>query len=124
MNEEKPTSEEYLREVRKQSPEIEVLRRVEIKRQASAAWRNSKSGRILGSIYSIVSVISIFIYWKSFGINILLSIFLGIVTWAVMVSILDRLAIKMSGIERKMFKLSEKEMENYLEKMKGAGMIK
>ena len=92
-------------------PEAKMLREHELKRTAHKILDKSTLGKVSSIIYMIIALCSIFVYWKFFDINIFLSIVFGIITWLVITYILDKILIKLSGIEQVLTKMNNEEIE-------------
>lgn len=95
----------------KKFPEAKMLREMELKRTTRELFNKSSVGKATTIIYFIVAIVSIFVYWKFFEVNILLSILLGIITWFVVTYIFDKILIKLSGVEKIVIKLNDEEIE-------------
>jgi len=95
----------------KKFPEAKMLREMELKRTTRELFNKSPVGRATTIIYFIVAIVSIFVYWKFFEVNILLSILFGIITWFVVTYIFDKILIKLSGVEKIVRKLNDEEIE-------------
>jgi len=95
----------------KQFPEAKMLREMELRRTTRELFNKSTVGRATSVIYLVVALISIFVYWKFFEINIFLSIILGIITWFVATYIFDKILIKISGVEKIVRKINDEEIE-------------
>ncbi len=83
----------------KKFPGAKTLREIELKRTSREIFNKSTIGKVMSVIYLIIALISIFVYWKFFGINFFLSILFGITTWFIITYIFDRILIKLLGIE-------------------------
>lgn len=108
-------------------PEAKIFREHELDRTAHNLFNKSAVGKASPVIYMIIALCSIFVYWKSFEINIFLSIILGIITWFIAIYVLDKILIKILGIERMVRKINDEEIEasgKNLEKMTGISMDK
>ena len=55
----------------KKFPEAKKLREVELKRTSRELFNKSSIGKTTTIIYFFVALISIFVYWRFFGVNIL-----------------------------------------------------
>lgn len=95
----------------KKFPEAKMLREIELKRTARELFNKSAVGKATSVIYLIIALISIFAYWQFFDINIFLSIIFGIITWFVVTYILDKIFIKLSGVEKILTKMNNDEIE-------------
>ena len=94
----------------KKFPGAKMLREYELRKTARELFNKSAIGRATSVIYLVVALISIFIYWKFFDINIFLSIIFGIITWFVVTYIFDKALIKLSGVEKIVKKLNDEEI--------------
>lgn len=111
----------------KKFPEAKMLREMELKRTSRELFNKSSIGKATTIIYFIVALVSIFVYWKFFEINILLSILFGIITWFVITYIFDKILIKLSGVEKIVRKINDEEIEKSgkdLEEKTGISMDK
>ena len=121
------TSESMKEKFDKAFPEAKMLREYELDRTAHNLFNKSAVGKASPVIYMIIALCSIFVYWKSFEINIFLSIILGIITWFIAIYVLDKILIKILGIERMVRKINDEEIEasgKNLEETTGISMDK
>ena len=95
----------------KKFPEAKILREIELKRTSRELFNKSAVGKAMSIIYLVIALISTFVCWKFFGVNIFLSIIFGIITWFVVTYIFDRILIKLSGVEKMIKKLNDEEIE-------------
>lgn len=95
----------------KKFPEAKMLREMELKRTTRELFNKSSIGKATTIIYFVVAVGSIFVYWKFLEVNIFLSILYGIITWFAITYILDKILIKLSGVEKMVKKLNDEEIE-------------
>ncbi len=95
----------------KKFPEAKMLREMELKRTTRELFNKSSIGKATTIIYFLVAIVSIFVYWKFFEINIFLSILFGVITWFVVTYIFDKILIKLSGVEAMVKKLNDEEIE-------------
>ena len=124
---ENKTSESVKEKFDKAFPEAKMLREHELKRTAHNLLNKSAIGKASSVIYLIIALCSIFVYWKSFEINIFLSIILGIITWFITTYIFDKILIKILGIERMVRKINDEDIEasgKKLEETTGISMDK
>lgn len=96
----------------KKFPEAKMLREMELKRTTRELFNKSSVGKTTTIIYFIVAIVSIFVYWKFFEVNIFLSILYGVITWFVITYIFDKILIKLSGVEAIVKKLNDEEIES------------
>ncbi len=111
----------------KKFPEAKMLREMELRRTTRELFNKSAVGKATPVIYLIIALVSIFVYWKFFEVNIFLSILFGIITWFVITYIFDKILIKLSGIEKVIRKMNDKEIEKSakdLEEKTGISMDK
>lgn len=111
----------------KKFPEAKMLRDYELRKTARNLFNKSAIGRATSVVYLIVALISIFVYWKFFDVNIFLSIIFGIITWFVITYIFDKILTKISGVEKIVRKINDEEVEaagKDLEKKAGISMDK
>ncbi len=95
----------------KKFPEAKILREMELKRTTRGLFNKSAVGKETPVIYLIIALVSIFVYWKFFEVNIFLSIPFGIVTWFIITYIFDKIIIKLSGVEKIVRKINDDEIE-------------
>jgi len=95
----------------KKFPEAKMLREMELKRTTRELFNKSPVGKATTIIYFIVAIVSIFVYWRFFEVNIFLSLICGIITWFVITYIFDKVLIKISGVETMVKKLNDEEIE-------------
>jgi hypothetical protein len=119
-----PSKEEFLKDIENKFPMMEKVREHELKKTAHKIFNQSTIGKISSVIYLIIAIASIFLYWKTFKLNVLFSILLGIVTWFVVTYIFDRILIKLSGIEKILTQVNKEETQASLEELKKAGVLK
>jgi len=111
----------------KKFPEAKMLREMELRRTSRELFNKSAVGKATSIIYLLIALVSIFVYWKFFEVNIFLSILLGIITWFVVTYIFDKTLIKLSGVEKIVRKINDEEIETSgknLEKKTGIPMDK
>lgn len=96
----------------KKFPEAKMLREMELKRTTRELFNKSPVGKATTIIYFIVAIVSIFVYWRFFEVNIFLSLIYGIITWFVITYIFDKVLIKTSGVETMVKKLNDEEIED------------
>ena len=96
----------------KKFPEAKMLREMELKRTTRELFNKSSIGKATTIIYFAVAILSIFVYWKFFEVNIFLSILYGVITWFVITYIFDKILIKLSGAESIVKKLNDEEIES------------
>ena len=121
------TSESMKEKFDKAFPEAKMLREHELKRTTHNLLNKSSVGKVSSVIYMIIALCSIFVYWKSFEINIFLSIIFGIITWFIATYIFDKILIKIFGIEQMVRKINDEEIEasgKKLEETTGISMDK
>jgi hypothetical protein len=104
----------------KSYPEAKMLREYELKRTARNLFYKSTFGKASSVIYLIIALCSSFVYCKYFNINIFLSIIFGIITWFVIVYILDKILIKFSGVEQILTKMNDEGIESSGKKLEVA----
>jgi len=92
-------------------PEAKMLREMELRRTTRELFNKSSVGKVTTIIYFVIAIISIFVYWKFFEINIFLSFVYGVITWFVVTYIFDKILIKLSGVERMVNKFNDEEIE-------------
>ncbi len=95
----------------KKFPEAKMLREMELRRTTRELFNKSAVGKATSVIYLIIALVSIFVYWKFFEVNIFLSILFGIITWFVITYIFDKILIKLSGVEKVIRKMNDEEIE-------------
>ena len=95
----------------KKFPEAKMLREMELKRTSRNLYNQSSFGKATSVIYLIVALVSIFVYWKFFELNIFLSIFYGLITWFVITYIFDKVLIKILGVEKAVREANDEEIE-------------
>lgn len=95
----------------KKFPEAKMLREMELKRTTRELFNKSSVGKATTIIYFIVAIVSFFVYWKFFEVNIFLSILYGAITWFVITYIFDKILIKLSGVETMVRKSNDEEIE-------------
>ena len=111
----------------KKFPEAKMLREMKLRRTSRELFNKSAVGKATSIIYLLIALVSIFVYWKFFEVNIFLSILLGIITWFVVTYIFDKTLIKLSGVEKIVRKINDEEIETSgknLEKKTGIPMDK
>ena len=111
----------------KKFPEAKMLREMELRRTSRELFNKSAVGKATSIIYLLIALVSIFVYWKFFEVNIFLSILLGIITWFVVTYIFDKTLIRLSGVEKIVRKINDEEIETSgknLEKKTGIPMDK
>lgn len=84
---------------------------MELRRTTRELFNKSAVGKATSVIYLIIALVSIFVYWKFFEVNIFLSILFGIITWFVITYIFDKILIKLSGVEKVIRKMNDEEIE-------------
>lgn len=124
LKEASSTNEEFRKNLESEFPMMVELRNHELKKMAHEIFNQSKIGKIVPVIYFIVSIGSIFFYRSFFNFGIILSIFLGIVTWFVILSTMDKLLIKISGIEKHVKQTNDREIESSLNNLRKTGVVK
>lgn len=82
--------------------ELENLRVSALERQSLEVLKNSRWGRIYAVIYFLIGVGSIFLYAIIFNLNVVLSIFFGILTWFIVAFIIDKILIKTQRIDKQL----------------------
>lgn len=92
-------------------PEVKMIRNHELRKISRDIFFDSAFGKIASVIFLIISIISIFVYWKYFEINFLFSIIFGIITWIIGTYILSKILIKVLGISRMVRKINDEEIE-------------
>jgi uncharacterized membrane protein len=92
-------------------PEAKMLREMELKRTSRNLYNQSSFGKATSVIYLIVAIVSIFVYWRFFEVNIFLSILYGLITWFVVTYIFDKIFIKLFGVEKAVRKANDEEIE-------------
>ncbi len=95
----------------KKFPEAKMLREIELKRASRNLYNQSSFGKASIVIYLVVALVSIFIYWKFFEVNIFLSILYGLITWFGVTYIFDKIFIKLFGVEKAVRKANDEEIE-------------
>lgn len=95
----------------KKFPEAKVVREIELRRTIRELFNKSAVGKAMSIIYLIIALVSVFVYWKFFEVNILLSILYGIITWFVVTYIFDKILIKLSGVEKIVRKMNDEQIE-------------
>lgn len=81
---------------------MEKLRILGLERQTLELLKNTRWGRIYAIIYFFIGVGSIFLYAMIFKLNVILSIFLGLLTWFVVAFIIDKILIKTKRIDKQL----------------------
>jgi len=87
--------------------DIEKLKIRAFERQSLELLKTTKWGRIYSIIYLFLGVASIFLYIFIFNISILLSVFLGIITWFFISFIIDTILIKSMRIDKQLEWMTE-----------------
>lgn len=123
MVKESPTKEEFLKDIHKEFPMLEGVREWELNKIKFKLLDQSSIGKAFTYVYLFIAIISMFIYWKVFNFNIILSLFLAVITWFI-VRYFDIVLVKISGIDHMVDEASKKDIDESLEKLKGHGMIK
>lgn len=95
----------------KKFPEAKMLREMELKRTSRNLYNQSSIGKTTSVIYLIIALVSIFVYWNFFEVNIFLSILYGLITWFVITYIFDKILIKLLGVEEAVKKINDEEIE-------------
>lgn len=98
---------------------MKMAREMELKRTAYKLYNESPIGRATTIIYFIAAIISIFIFWEYFGINIFLSILYGIITWFAITYVFDKILIKLLGVEKRLRKMNDEAIETSGRKLEG-----
>ena len=111
MSIETTTMESMKEKFDKKYPEAKMLREMELRRTSRDLLNKSSVGKATSLVYFMIAVGSVFVYLKYFEVNILLSIFYGIVTWFTVTYIFDKILIKLSGIEGMVKKFNDEEIE-------------
>ncbi|OGC47695.1 hypothetical protein A2886_02880 [candidate division WWE3 bacterium RIFCSPHIGHO2_01_FULL_42_13] len=111
MSIETTTMESMKEKFDKKYPEAKMLREMELRRTSRDLFNKSSVGKATSLVYFMIAVGSVFVYLKYFEVNILLSIFYGIVTWFTVTYIFDKILIKLSGIEGMVKKFNDEEIE-------------
>jgi len=112
----------------KKFPEAKMLREMELRRASRELFNKSPVGKAAPVIYLIIALISIFVYWKFFELNIFLLILFGIITWFIATYLFDKILIKLSGVEKSVRKVNDEEIKTAGRKLeetlkeKGASM--
>jgi len=106
----------------KKFPEAKMLREMELKRASRELFNKSTVGKTTSIIYLTIALLSIFVYWKFFEVNIFLSVFLGILTWFVFTHIFDKIFIKLLGVEKAVRKINDEEIEIASKKLEKRGV--
>ena len=104
-------TESFKEKFDKKFPEAKMLRQYELRKTTRELFNKSAVGKASSIIYLIIALCSIFVYWNFFDINIFLSIVFGIITWFVVTYILDKVLIKLSGVEKILAKMNDEEIE-------------
>lgn len=78
----------------------EKLRKMALERITYRMFKESRIGRNIVVVYLLIGVGSIFLYWRVFGLHIILSVFLGIITWFVVTIVVDISFRKIFRIDR------------------------
>jgi len=81
---------------------MEELRRIGLERQTLELLKNTRWGRIYAIIYFLIGLGSIFLYAMIFKLNVIISIFLGILTWFVVAFIVDKILIKTQRVDKQL----------------------
>jgi len=81
---------------------MESLRVSALERQSLEVLKNSRWGRLYAVIYFLIGVGSIFLYAIIFNLNVVLSIFLGILTWFILAFIVDKILIKTQRVDKQL----------------------
>lgn len=124
MNKDKPTEKEFFDNLHKQFPQLEMVRKHELKRQANLILQKSTIGKIASIAYFILAVVSIVIYWKLANISFIVSLFLGVITWFVLTYIFDKLIIKLSGLDKAIQEASDKDIQDSKDALRNSGIFK
>lgn len=95
----------------KKFPEAKMLREMELKRTSRNLYNQSSFGKATSVIYLIIALVSIFVYWTFFEVNIFLSILYGLITWFAITYIFDKIFIKLFGVENAVRKANDEEIE-------------
>ena len=81
---------------------MEKLRISVLERQTLELLKTTRWGRIYAVIYILVGIASIFLYAIIFELNIIFSIFLGILTWFAVSFIVDTILIKTQRVDKQL----------------------
>jgi len=81
---------------------MEKLRITALERQTLEILKSTHWGRIYGILYFLIGVGSIFFYSIIFKINIIPSVFLGVITWFIVSFIVDKILIKTQRIDKQL----------------------
>ncbi|MCX6812956.1 MAG: hypothetical protein NTV77_00470 [Candidatus Azambacteria bacterium] len=84
----------------KEIPIMEKFRKKALEKITFEMFKKSPMGNISAIIYFIIAIGSIFLYWKVFNLNIIFSIFGGIITWFVATFIGDKILINFLRIDK------------------------
>ncbi len=88
--------------VKEVEEKVEALRVLGIERQTLELLKNTHWGQVYVVIYFFIGVGSVFLYTVLFKFNVILSIFLGIITWFVVTFIVDKILIKTQRIDKQL----------------------
>lgn len=124
MPNEIPTKEKFLKDLHEEFPMLESFRNRELNKVAHEVFNKSSLGKASSIIYFVITLIGIFVYWRVLNLNIIIAILLGIVTWFAVTIILDKLFIKILGIEKAIKQESEKNIVESAERLKKYGHLK
>jgi len=81
---------------------IEKLRIRALERRSLELLKTTKWGRIYAMVYLFIGLSSIFLYATIFRFNVMVSIFLGIITWFVVAFIVDTILIKTQRVDKQL----------------------
>ena len=81
---------------------MEKLRIHALERQSLELLKMTRWGRIYATIYLLIGLSSIFLYATTFRLNVILSIFLGILTWFIVAFIGDTVLIRTQRVDKQL----------------------
>lgn len=91
-----------MKNIKELEEKIEKLKIRGLERQTLELLKTTRWGRIYAAIYLLVGIGSIFVYAMVFGLNVIFSILLGIVTWFVLAFIVDSILVKTQRIDKQL----------------------
>ena len=103
-------------------PEAKILKEHELRGRARDVFFDSIVGQVFSVISLIIALFSIFAYWRFVGINIVFSIFLGVITWILIIYFFSKILTKLLGINKYLKNINDEEIETLgknLEKITG-----
>lgn len=106
----------------KKFPELEMIREHELNKAAWNAFSKSTTGKVSSVIYLVFAFFSIFIYWRYYEVNILLSILLAVITLFVVTYVFDKALINILGIKRILRQRNDEEIKESVKEMEKHGL--